>query len=209
MSSLVMTAWTDSTVVLSWLTGNPLRFKTYAGNGVSFVLDQIPPDRWKHVPGILNPADCLNRIISSSTQGSGGMALSIFQLDPSLWPEQPASLSEITPAEEKKMCNLTTITQTESLEPIIPNNRFSSFIRLKRIVAWIHRFVHNLRCSVTDRRLAPHLMTTELSKAEDYWVAVIQRESFPKEIDACNAETLSPRIVNSFPFDLFGTEIVQ
>ena len=54
-------AWTDSTIVLSWLTGNPRRFKTYVGNRISFIVDQLPPDRWKHVPGIQNPADCASR----------------------------------------------------------------------------------------------------------------------------------------------------
>lgn len=27
-------AWTDSTIVLAWLTGNPRRFKTYVGNRI-------------------------------------------------------------------------------------------------------------------------------------------------------------------------------
>ena len=54
-------AWTDSTVVLSWLTGNPRRFKTFVGNRVSQIIDSIPPDRWKHVAGIENPADCASR----------------------------------------------------------------------------------------------------------------------------------------------------
>ena len=35
-------AWTDSTVVLSWLRGSPRRFKTYVGNRVSFIVDCIP-----------------------------------------------------------------------------------------------------------------------------------------------------------------------
>ena len=30
-------AWTDSTIVLSWLDGNPCRFKTYVGNRVSHI----------------------------------------------------------------------------------------------------------------------------------------------------------------------------
>ena len=68
MSSVI--AWTDSTVVLSWLTENPRRFKTYVGNRVSFILDQIPPDRWKHVPGILNPADCASRGLFPLDHGS-------------------------------------------------------------------------------------------------------------------------------------------
>ncbi len=39
-------AWTDSTIVLSWLIGNPRRFKTIVGNRVSDIMDCIPPDRW-------------------------------------------------------------------------------------------------------------------------------------------------------------------
>ena len=44
-------AWTDSTVVLGWLAGDPRRFKTYVGNRVSHIVEHIPPDRWKHVSG--------------------------------------------------------------------------------------------------------------------------------------------------------------
>ena len=33
-------AWTDSTIVLSWLTGNPRRFKTYVGNRISYIIDR-------------------------------------------------------------------------------------------------------------------------------------------------------------------------
>ena len=51
-------AWTDSKIVLNRLSGNPRRFKTYVGNRVSSIVDQIPPDRWNHVVGIENPADC-------------------------------------------------------------------------------------------------------------------------------------------------------
>ena len=54
-------AWTDSTIVVNWLDGNPRRFKTYVGNRISFILDRIPPNRWKHVPGKQNPADCASR----------------------------------------------------------------------------------------------------------------------------------------------------
>ena len=49
--------WTDSTIVLSWMDGNPRRFKTYVGNRISCIMDQIPPERWRHVRGVDNPAD--------------------------------------------------------------------------------------------------------------------------------------------------------
>ena len=54
-------AWTDRTIVVSWLDGNPRRFKTYVGNRISFILDRIPPSHWNHVPGEENPADCASR----------------------------------------------------------------------------------------------------------------------------------------------------
>ncbi len=42
-------AWTDRTVVLHWLAGNPCRFKTFVGNRVLTIMDLTPPDRWHHV----------------------------------------------------------------------------------------------------------------------------------------------------------------
>ncbi len=54
-------AWTDSTIVVNWLDGNPKRFKTYVGNRISNILDLIPSDKWRHVRGSENPADCASR----------------------------------------------------------------------------------------------------------------------------------------------------
>ena len=50
-------AWTDSTVVLSWLSGNPRRFKTFVGNRVSNSMQLLPLDCWQHVRSDQNPAD--------------------------------------------------------------------------------------------------------------------------------------------------------
>ena len=50
-------AWTDSTIVLSWLIGNPRRFKIYVSNQVSSILEHILSDHWNHVHGVENPAD--------------------------------------------------------------------------------------------------------------------------------------------------------
>ena len=54
-------AWTDSTIVFNWLSGSPRRFKTFVGNRVSSVMELIPPEKWKHVHGFNNPADCASR----------------------------------------------------------------------------------------------------------------------------------------------------
>ena len=59
-------AWTDSTIVLNWLDGSPKRFKTYVGNRISTIIDLMPPDKWKHVRGLDNPADCASRGLNPS-----------------------------------------------------------------------------------------------------------------------------------------------
>ena len=37
-------AWTDSTIVLSWIIGNSHQYKVCVGNRVSFIIDRIPPN---------------------------------------------------------------------------------------------------------------------------------------------------------------------
>ena len=68
-------AWTDSTIVLSWLDGNPRRFKTYVGNRISCIMELIPTKHWRHVSGLQNPADCASRGLfpSELLEHSGGM----------------------------------------------------------------------------------------------------------------------------------------
>ena len=56
-----MFAWTDSTVVLSWLSGSPRHFKVFVGNHVSNILELLPPDSWHRVAGRDNPADAGSR----------------------------------------------------------------------------------------------------------------------------------------------------
>ena len=177
-------AWTDSSIVLSWLVGNPRRFKTYIGNQISFIVDQIPPDCWRHVPGVQNPADCASR-------GLLPMQLKDHHLwwkgpqwllaEPDQWPEQPTRLCETVPAEEREICNLATVTSTTFAEPVVPTNQFSDFARLKRVTAWILRFINNLCTVVSQRCLSPHLTVSELSAAEGYWLMIVQSESFPKK----------------------------
>ena len=50
--------WTDSTMTLNWLAGNPQCFQTYVGSCVFQIMELIPPEWWNHVNGLDNPADC-------------------------------------------------------------------------------------------------------------------------------------------------------
>jgi hypothetical protein len=53
--------WTDSTIVLSWLSGEPTQWKVFVANRVSEIQSQTDSDRWYHVKGEENPADIISR----------------------------------------------------------------------------------------------------------------------------------------------------
>jgi len=54
-------AWTDSTVVLSWLTNVQVQYKIFVTNRLNKIKELIPTCEWHHVVTFQNPADCVSR----------------------------------------------------------------------------------------------------------------------------------------------------
>ena len=126
--------WTDSTIVLHWMSGDPRRLKTYVGNRISSIVDRIPPGRWKHVRGSENPADCASRglfpqELKNHTLWWNGP--SWLKLHPDQWPAQPSGFPREVNNEEVK--NLSVHLVVEHLAPILPYDRSSSFSHFKRV----------------------------------------------------------------------------
>ena len=180
-------AWTDSTIVLSWLIGNPNRFKTYVANRVSEITESIPPKCWGHVSSAENPADCGSRgllpseLLTHHLWWNGPEWLSKQCVD---WPQ--AELPVHVGNEEEKEVSL--ITSLQTAEPLFPPDRYSSFPKIKMVSAWIFRFLNN--CCPREitgggsRLHLRHLTVEELSHAENYWWKVLQSEDFPTEMEA-------------------------
>ena len=171
-------AWTDSTIVLQWLDGSPRRYKTYVGNRVSTITDLLPPGRWHHVNGCENPADCGSRglfpseLLDHALWWNGPTWLG---QSPDNWPQQ----STLPPNEEAKseerehLSTLHTRVGAEE-DNLVPEDRYSSFTRLKRVTAWVLSFVQS--------KLLGPLSTIELNEAECYWIGVIQTAYFNEEV---------------------------
>jgi hypothetical protein len=193
-------AWTDSTIVLDWLQGNPRRFKTFVGNRVSEIIDSILPSHWRHVPTNSNPADCASRGMSPTElesyqlwwEGPGWL-----KLEPSEWPAQRKTQDE-EPKEELRI--LTAI--VEMRKPVVPFNRFSDYNKLVRVVAWILRFSNNIK-SRNRATTGTYLTSSELDNAEKHLLLAAQSESFQSEIAAVQSEesvSKSSNLKHLFPF---------
>ncbi|GFU01283.1 integrase catalytic domain-containing protein [Nephila pilipes] len=63
MHSHTAVLWSDSTVALSWIKGDPNRWKTFVCNRTTEILQYTTPSQWRHCTGTDtdNPADHLTR----------------------------------------------------------------------------------------------------------------------------------------------------
>ncbi|GFR23215.1 uncharacterized protein TNCT_714871 [Trichonephila clavata] len=99
-------AWTDSHVVLSWLSAPSRKWKPFVANRTSEILDLIPCNNWYYVPMKENPADL----------GSRGMSPKDL-LDCRLWWEGPPWLTNKDwpkqPNLDRKDINKSVITETK------------------------------------------------------------------------------------------------
>ena len=142
----------------------------------------IPPDRWNHVDSLDNPADCASRGLFPSELIQHELwwnSPDWLKLSHTHWPIQsPTPSSESSSEEERSACLHIVM---NCLTPIIPFEHFLSFLCLKRITAWIRRFINNCRRKTQNQAKSTYLSTAELSEAENYWVLLTQRRAFPEE----------------------------
>ena len=180
-------AWSDSMVVLSWLRGSPRRFKTYVGNRVSSLVDKIPSDRWRHVSGEDNSADCAShglfpsQLMEHKLWWKGPPWL---VLPESEWSSQSDATAEMNSDEEREVCHLSYVALEQ---PLIPLDHYLTFTKIKHVTAWILRFVEN--CHIvqgkqqeTETYATLHLSVSELTAAENYWFKHAQWIDFSTEI---------------------------
>ena len=176
-------AWSDSTIVLSWLDGNPRHYKTFVGNRISTILKATSSQAWRHVPTADNPADCASRgmlpreLVSHDLWWKGP---SWLKEDPVQVPLQPSLRPLSTPELKVVSCNVSCLVPPEWIE-----GKFANYHKLIAVTAWCQRFIHNLKQSHLQESIMTgrYLTLQELSRSEHLLVKLSQACSFPKDVD--------------------------
>ena len=179
-------AWTDSSIILAWLDGQPRQFKTYVANRVSFVLQATIPQHWKHVPTGENPADCCSRglmpseLLSFDLWWNGPLWL---HQDPYTEPHQPPRRT-LQPLEMKIVKNVSVVNSQPSVLCQM-QERTSGYYMTLAVAAWWFRFKDRLQLGrpVPDERRM-HLSGKELQRARDCILRQNQLVNFSKEVGA-------------------------
>lgn len=163
-------AWTDSTVVLAWLNSHPSRWKTFVANRTSEILTFMNSSQWFHVATKENPADCASR----------GMLPSLF-LQFTTWFSGPQFLKAKTITYKKPNDLRIELEQSVKAHVVVGSDsynildRFSSLLKLLRVVAYCRRFLNRN----TNRKT--YLQKKEIDEALNCCIKKVQGESFALE----------------------------
>ncbi|XP_071118413.1 uncharacterized protein [Haliotis cracherodii] len=185
----IVTFWTDSSNVLSWIKNHSRTFKPFVANRVSEIQEVTNPCQWWYVPTAKNPADMLTRGIAASKlidNQSWWSGPPFLTRDEGEWPQR---LSEI---ESKKTCKLEneTLKENKIITMVVNKSscdewrlkatRYSDRKRLARIQAWVYRFLNNC-VAQNHQRISGELTAEEIETAQFKIIAKMQREEFPAE----------------------------
>ncbi|UYV72973.1 hypothetical protein LAZ67_10001348, partial [Cordylochernes scorpioides] len=148
---------------------------TFVGNRVKEICRLSDPGDWRYVPSECNPADLPSRGCSLSRliQSRWWEGPSWLKLSEEFWPSRYKDLNEEEIcAERKKIAVVTTVKSTDHWYM----KYFSSFIKNVRMMAWIRRFINNLRSST---KVKGELSVKEIDEAELALLKLVQAECFP------------------------------
>lgn len=171
--------WTDSTIVMGWIKMSPHLLKTFVQNRVTEINELTGDSVWLHVSSKDNPADLLSR----------GCSLDLLK-DSELWWHGPSYLHnrlhyfDQTKCDNTNVCNLPDLKCKQTCLPSIQSEdlinfeKYASFTKLKRIGAYILRFIDNSRVKSNSRKTGS-LSVSELTAAQRMLIRLVQVKSFP------------------------------
>ncbi|XP_058456561.1 uncharacterized protein LOC131433958 [Malaya genurostris] len=172
--------WTDSTVTLAWIKSKDhRRYQQFVAVRVGEILMSTESKDWRHVSSKLNLADIATKWkqgLQLSMNNPWFRAEEILQNLKDMWPED----SPIPETQEEMRPNCTNLGH---FAPIIDISRFSSWTRLHRAIAYVLRYLDNLRRRSEGQPLKLGLLDqNELQRAEYALWRMAQSDAFPNEI---------------------------
>lgn len=195
--------WCDSTIVIGWLATPPSQLRPFVRNRVDEIQEITTDHSWSYVPSKDNPADFASRglradLISSCQCWWSGPT---FLLDDhSRWPKAPNEhVKQQLP--EVICCQLNNNISTNCNPIQTLTKKHSNLHYLQRVVAYINRFIYNLKNKNSKRH--GHFTSEELDSSLMCLVHNAQLETFPNEYNLLVNNKPLPRKNRLLPLSPF------
>ncbi|XP_062557296.1 uncharacterized protein LOC134222169 [Armigeres subalbatus] len=165
--------WCDSQIVLCWLKKSPLALNPFVANRVAAILEITQSYQWGYIRSEDNPADVISRgelpedLLQKQLWWCGAQMLWEIQLTSC----EPESFDELMLPELKPSVVLSVV----KVKPTIVLNRLSSYRRIQRAWAYIHRYID---CKVYKKQVSGDITVDEIMRAEKSVLLLVQRESY-------------------------------
>ena len=213
--NLVNVYWTDSKVVLGYLSNEAPRFHVFVAIRVQQIKDHTDISQWRHAVTQQNPADIASRGVSAKEFMNNPLW---FKGSEFLWkseiPESSAETVGVDPhdAELKRSRCLVTETKPDSFPSLLERTQyFSDCFGARKVVAGCLRFVDLLRSRSVKRPAKVHsleyirshslpgyqpLTVAEIQRAETAIVRLVQADSFIGEIKVLRSQEVIGLLLN-------------
>ena len=177
--------WTDSKVVLGYISNDAKRFHVYVANRVQQIRDYTTVDQWRYISSEPNPADDVSRgldveeLVQHWRWWNGPQ----FLWHPIEVQQFSTTVSESDP-EVKRKCMAANVT-LEFCNLLDRLNYFSSWYRAKKAIALCLRLVMKFKIrTVSESRKTPvdPLTVEDIQKAETEIMRLVQHEGIKNEI---------------------------
>ncbi|XP_059223173.1 uncharacterized protein LOC131996978 [Stomoxys calcitrans] len=170
--------WTDSSIVLGWLSKPPMLWETYVANRASQIHELVPDAKWNYVSTHDNPADigtrgCRPQDLKISTLWWNGPP---WLTNPEgTWPKK----NPLVPLKEHDVVQMHHVA-AENNDILL---RFSSYTRALRVISYIFRFFHNSMPGNTRKYESYDLSMQEMQFVKFRLISLAQRQYFSLEYE--------------------------
>lgn len=172
----------DSSVVLHWLKGDISRWSVFVQNRVRKIQAIVPNDCWYYVNTKQNAADCATRGLNASAF----LKQTSWFIGPEFIRNQNLDLDDRFPLlnvadipECRKTCNIVSVNSNASNIIIELLNKYSSFVKLINVVAYICRFVKSCKSKCNH-----HVR----SNIENNFVLDVSDKEYATNLVICNVQ---------------------
>ncbi|KAL6470498.1 hypothetical protein MHYP_G00216170 [Metynnis hypsauchen] len=206
----------DCTLAIVPVQNETTRFRTFVANRVSAILENSDVEQWRHVSTDVNPADCASRgqrvdqFLKNTTWVSGPEFLHGPEEN---WPNTPLNHTQL--ASDDPEIKKVTVNRVEVEENVTPFkrliNHFSSWIKLKRIMAWFLKLKAMLQ-TLCQKRKELRTVDTENSAVQSEQLIQSQIDRFktgirPTQLSAEDLEQAELDIIKFCQKEKYSEEI--
>ena len=199
--------WIDSKVTISWLISNkPLQ--VYVRNRVDEIYSLLPDAIFMYINTKENPSDLVSRGVSANLLKISSLWWEgpLWLKDKESWPVE-ANQEDSNQVGTEVMCianDVHVLRVEEDADELMDWERFSSFRKFVRTMAWMLRYRYNIGKSASERKLHELSLEEEI-EATSHVLRLIQRAEFAEEyLSLRKGETKKLHLVDQLNLCLDG-----